>query len=89
MDKTKVYLIDNIEEYGKLMAFCINHDISVFRTYWEEKEKGKQCYQIDWKQKRCFYASVDYYTREGYEIVKPVFLVDKFGEIIIYKGENK
>ena len=35
------YLIANIEDYGKLMAFCIKHDICVFRTYWDERKKGK------------------------------------------------
>lgn len=88
MDKPKAYLIEDIEEYGKLMAFCIKKDISVFRTYWNEKEKGKICYNIDWKRKRCFYANIDYYKRDDYEIVVPAFLVDEFGEIIIYKEKQ-
>lgn len=44
-------LISNIEEYGKLMSFCIKNDINVWRTYWDEKAKGKRCYHIDWKEK--------------------------------------
>lgn len=32
----KAYLITNIEEYGKFISFCINKDICVFRTYWNE-----------------------------------------------------
>lgn len=26
----KAYLIDNIEEYGKIISYCIENDISVF-----------------------------------------------------------
>lgn len=32
----KAYLINSIEEYGKFISFCINKDICVFRTYWNE-----------------------------------------------------
>lgn len=45
MKKEKVYLIRNIEEYGKLMAYCINKDITVWRTYWDETQKGNRCYK--------------------------------------------
>ena len=41
MVKERVYLLKNIEEYGKFMAFCIDNDISVFRTYWQEIFKGE------------------------------------------------
>lgn len=88
--KKRAYIINNIEEYGKFIAFCIDKDINVFRAYWNEKEKGKVCYEIDWKQKRCFYANVNYFrNEEDYEIIEPVFLADEFGKVFIYKGENK
>lgn len=52
MAETKnVYLILDIEEYGKFISYCIEHDISVWRTYWDEREKGNRCYQIDWGKK--------------------------------------
>lgn len=70
----KAYLILNIEEYGKLMAYCIEHDISVFRTYWNDSEKDDRCYNIDWKEKKCYYSSRQYYEEKGYEIVTPAFL---------------
>lgn len=76
----KAYLIKNIEEYGKLMAFCIDKDICVFRTFWNECEKGKRCFNIDWKEKRCYYSNIEYYIREGYEILEPIFEIDKYGE---------
>lgn len=75
----EAYLILNIEEYGKLMAFCIENDITVFRTYWDEREKGNRCYEIDWHEKRCYYSSRQYYEHKGYKIVTPVFYVDKYG----------
>lgn len=93
---TNVYLIENITEYGKLMAYCIEHDISVWRTYWDEREAGKRQYCIDWKEKRCYYADHEYYSvknsrfwEEGktYKIVKPIFGVDQWGQIIIEKTE--
>lgn len=31
--KKVAFIISNIEEYGKLIAFCIENDICVFRTY--------------------------------------------------------
>lgn len=76
----KAYLILNIEEYGKLMAFCIENDITVWRTYWDEREKGDRCYEINWQEKRCYYSSRRYYEEKGYEITIPDFVLDKFGE---------
>lgn len=74
------YLISNIEEYGKLIAFCIDNDISVFRTYWDEREKRNRCFNIDWENKRCYYSSEQYYLNEGYEIKTPKFELNEYGE---------
>lgn len=35
----RVYYIANIEEYGKFISYCIENDVNVFRTYWDEREK--------------------------------------------------
>ena len=77
------YLITNVEDYGKLMAFCINNDVTVWRTYWNEKDKGDRCYNIDWKEKRCYYGPRCYYENEGYEIVIPNFTLDIYGDFQI------
>lgn len=87
MDDT-VYLIKNIEEYGKLMAFCIDHDITVRRTYWNERDRGNVGYQIDWKQKRCFYAKIDYWKgmnidNKVYNVVEPIFIFDEYGKVAL------
>lgn len=71
--------ISNIEEYGKLISFCIRKDICVFRTYWDEQEKGDRCYSIDWKEKRCLYSPRFFYEDKGYEIVSPIFQLDEYG----------
>ena len=81
----KAYLLINIEEYGKFIAYCIENDISVFRTYWDEREKGDRCYSIDWQQKRCYYSSRKYWESEGYEIIIPNLYADKYGN---YKIDN-
>ena len=53
MNQNKIaYRISSIEDYGKFMAFCIDKDINVWRTYWNEQEKGDRCYNIDWREKR-------------------------------------
>lgn len=87
MINKRAFLITNIEEYGKLISFCIENDVSVWRTYWDEREKGDRCYKIDWQQKRCYYCSRRYYENEGYEIVTPTFLLGKYGKykIVNYK----
>lgn len=74
-----VYLILNIEEYGKLLAYCIEKDISVFRTYWDEREKGNRCFNVDFNDKRCYYSDINYYRELGYSVVVPKFIIDKFG----------
>lgn len=90
-----VYLIKNIEEYGKLMAFCIDNDINVWRLYWDEREKGKRCYNIDWKMKRCFYSDIDYYSgknidKKVYNVVEPIFSFDKYGKVeLTHQYEDK
>lgn len=76
----KAYLINSIEEYGKFISFCINKDILVWRTYWNEREKGDRCYAIDWKEKRCYYSSRLYYENNGYEIVVPTFTLNTYGD---------
>ena len=83
---SKIELIANIAEYGKLIAFCIENDISVFRTYWDEREKGDRCYSIDWKEKRCYYSNRIYWEDSGYDIITPKFYVNKYG---IYKMESE
>lgn len=82
MAETKnVYLILDIEEYGKFISYCIEHDISVWRTYWDEREKGNRCYQIDWDKKRCFYSSRKYYEAcDGVDVMIPRFYVDEYGK---------
>ncbi len=70
-----VFQIDTIEEYGKLIAYCIEKDISVFRSFW----RVGYCYRIDFVQKRLWYSRPKYWINEGYRIVKPEFVLDKFG----------
>lgn len=90
----KVYLIKDITEYGKLMAYCIENDITVWRTYWDEREKGKRCYHVDWKEKRCWYSDRKYWEETApafghgeYKVVVPRFGVDQYGKIIL-EGED-
>ena len=84
----KAYLITNVEEYGKFVAFCINNDVTVWRTYWNEKDKGDRCYSIDWKEKRCYYGPRCCYENEGYEIVVPTFTLDIYGNFQITDTEK-
>ncbi len=86
MINKKAYLITNIEEYGKFVSFCIENDVNVWRTYWDEREKGDRCYNIDWQEKRCYYSSRRYYEENGYEVITPTFHLDKYGN---YKMLNK
>lgn len=74
-----VLAISNIEEYGKLVSYCIEKDINVWRTYWDERRKGDRCYHINWVKKSCYYASRSFYEQEGYEILKPIFVLDEYG----------
>ena len=85
MSYEKAYLLMSIEEYGKFIAYCIENDITVFRTYWDEREKGDRCYSIDWQQKRCYYSSRKYWESEGCEIIIPNLYADKYGN---YKMDN-
>lgn len=85
-----VFLIKNIEEYGKLMAYCIQKDITVFRTYWSETTKGDICYDIDLHQNRCFYSTRKYYEYyEKCDIVEPVFVLDNWGHWYIDLPKSK
>lgn len=79
MSTETVYLITDIEEYGKFISFCIENDVCVFRTYWDENEKGDRCYRIDWREKRCFYSSRRYFETNGFSVVTPVFVLDEYG----------
>ena len=85
MENYIVYLIDSIEEYGKLMAYCINHDITVWRCYWDEREKGDRCFDVDFQSKRIWYSCSKYYRDIGATIIKPKFIVNKYGVYEIEK----
>lgn len=83
--KKVAYLIKNIKQFGFLIAYCIDKDISVFRTFYRVGDNF--CYNINFKEKRCYYSSVDYYESEGYEIFEPRFDFDEFGKVVLLKGE--
>lgn len=56
------------------------------KVKWDEREKGKRCYNIDWKMKRCFYSDIDYYLgknidKKVYNVVEPIFSFDKYGKV--------
>lgn len=74
------FLLLTIEDYGKLISYCIERDICVFRTYWDERKKDRRCYTIDWINKRCNYSDISYYEREGYDVVVPRFKLDSYGK---------
>lgn len=76
--KKTAFIIKDITEFGKLMAYCIEHDISVWRTYWDEREKDR-VYNVDFIDKRCYYSRCSYYEDKGYEIVEPNFVIDQWG----------
>ena len=86
--KKIAYLISNIEEYDKFLSFLINNDISVYHLYWDEREKGDRCYHIDWKEKGCYYDTREYYEDNGYEIIKPDFVCNQYGDYEMCVGEN-
>lgn len=79
MSTETAYLITDIEEYGKFISFCIENDVCVFRTYWDENEKGDRCYRIDWREKHCFYSPRRYFETNGFSVVTPVFVLDEYG----------
>lgn len=83
--KKIAYLIKDIAEYGKLISYCIENDINVWRTYWNEHEAGNRCYQIDWKSKKCFYSRRKFFEEDGFEIIEPQFRLTEFG---IYEMEK-
>ena len=83
MNNKTAYRIKNVEEYGKLMAYCIEHDISVWRTYWDERKKDDRSYDIDWTEKMCCYGSERYYRHEGYTVIEPKFEFNEYGIVEI------
>lgn len=83
MEDKIVYRIKNIEEYGKLMAYCIEHDIRVWRTYWDEREKDTRCYFINWDTKNCLYSPIKFWESNGFKVVEPVFDFDEYGTVVI------
>ena len=79
------YLISTIEDYGKFVSILINRDVSCWRLYWDERKVGSVCYIIDWREKRCYYGSLAYCIESEYRIIKPKFVLDKFGNYHIEK----
>ncbi|MCH5315447.1 MAG: hypothetical protein J1E81_06005 [Eubacterium sp.] len=61
------------------MAYCIENDISVWRTYWDERESSKRAYCIDWKTKRCEYTDTEYWKSRDIDVEIPNFYIDQYG----------
>ena len=80
----KVFLITSVEQYGKFVSYCIDNDISVWRLYWDDREKGNRCFHINWKEKRCYYASKKFYEDEGFEVITPLFLLNFGSYELVY-----
>lgn len=77
------YRILSVEDFGKLMSFCIDKDVCVFRTYFNNACLSDRCYTIDWKEKRCYYGSEQYYLDHSYTVITPTFLTDVYGNYYI------
>lgn len=77
---TKIcFLIDNVEDFGKLVSYCIEHDISVFRSYYIPGHY----YHIDFDLKRLFHSKKEFYQEEGYVLKKPKFIYTRYQEYIL------
>ena len=88
MEHINVFIIKNIEEYGKFIAYCIEHDINVWRCYWDQLQAGRRCYCVDWLNKKVSYGSMEYLKRQGMEIIEPEFYFDNYGTIRRAYGKN-
>lgn len=86
--KRTAFLITNITEFGKLMAYCIENDIRVWRVYWDERKAGDRCYCISWDSKQCTYCDKNYFKEKSYDIVEPEFYVDEYGKYRIKVGNR-
>lgn len=78
--KNKIcFLIDNIEDYGKLVSYCIEHDISVFRSYYIPGHY----YEIDFDSNKLFHSNQEFYKEEGYILQRPKFIYTRYKEYIL------
>ena len=75
--------IKDVTEYGKFISFCIEHDINVFRTYWDDRATDI-CYFINWQEKRCYYCNRAYWLDKGFTVKEPKFSLE-YGQYRIVK----
>ena len=75
-----VYKFKNAEQFGLFLIWCVENDISIWRTYWSEREKDR-CYRIDWQDKRVYYGSEKYWLEKFYKVVETKFYFDEYGII--------
>lgn len=78
------YEIDNISDYGKLVSYCIEHDVSVFRSYYDNRVL--RFYHIDLSDKRLYYVTDKSHLKSLYPdddqnviVMKPDFKLDDYG----------
>lgn len=83
LERKTALIISSIEDYGKLISYCIENDICVFRSYWDEREKDDRLYFINRSENRLNYSDKRYFIEKGYEIHKPVFVLDNYGKYLI------
>lgn len=78
------YLIDNITDFGKFLTFCIQNDFSVFRTFWDDREKGKRCFHLSYSDKLVYYSDISFYKSKGYKILRPSFELNSYSEYYVF-----
>lgn len=73
----EAYKFKNAEHFGLFLIYCVEKDITVWRTYWDNRKKDR-LYILNWQERRVYYTDFD---DEKYEVIVPKFHFDGFGTI--------
>lgn len=59
----KLYKFPSYLYYALFLGWCIERDVNVWRSYWDEEEKDNRLYFIDWfaVDKRLLYSGYDFW----------------------------
>lgn len=82
------FRIDNLWDYGALLAYAIDHDVDVKCGNWNDTKKHSYAYFIGAGSRQLFKSEESILARAGFDVVKPIFRVKEDGTVSIYIQTN-
>lgn len=81
------FRIDNLWDYGALLAYAIDRGIDVSCGNWNDTKKHNCAYFIGACTRQLFKSEETILAKAGFDVAKPIFHVEEDGTVSIYSTQ--